>query len=180
MFVIFLADGFEEVEALAPLDLLRRANCEVSTVAIGKKTEVTGSHGITVVADMTAASLNLSEVEGVILPGGMPGARHLEESPVVKEAVLSCVAGQKLVGAICAAPYVLGTWGVLQGKCAVCYPGYEDKLTGAVIEKGSVCVDKNIVTAKGAGVAVDFGLALVEKICGKETSEKIRKGIQCR
>ena len=180
MLAVFLADGFEEVEAIAPVDMLRRAGCDVKTVGVGGKRGITGSHGIPVTADITDAELDPEQLEGVILPGGLPGADHLRASEIVKACVLKCQAEGKLVAAICAAPYVLGDWGVLEGKEAICYPGYENHLTGAVLSKDPVCVCGNTVTGKGAGVAVDFGLTLVSVLRGQETAEKIRKGIQCR
>ena len=187
MIYMFLAPGFEEIEALAPLDLLRRAGLPVTTVAItAAETElaVTGAHGITVLADMTAADFRCATrdgatatVEAVILPGGMPGTANLDASPVV-EAALTLAHGQDAyLCAICAAPLVLGKRGYLQGKRATCFPGFEDYLAGATVG-GKVIRDGKIITAAGMGVAQEFGLELVAALTSPEKAGEIRTAIQ--
>ena len=179
MVYIFLADGFEELEALNPVDVLRRAGVPVTTVGVGNKT-VTGSHQIPVTCDKTVEELSsFEDMEMVILPGGMPGTVNLENSPVVQKA-LEWAAGKELwIGAICAAPSVLGHKGLLKGKRAVCFPGFEDALDGAELSKESVCIAGRIITAKGAGAALEFALALVKCLKGDAASQTIKETMQC-
>ena len=167
MIYVFLANGFEEIEALAPVDILRRAELEVKTVGVGGKT-ITGSHGITVTADIEEKDVTTDNMELMILPGGMPGTLNLEKSPI-----------NIYLAAICAAPSVLGHLGLLNGKEAICFPGFEGELKGATISEKPVCVDGKIVTAKGMGVAVQFGLTLAGLMVGKDVEKKIHDGIQC-
>ena len=177
MIPVFLANGFEEIEALATVDILRRANVEVVTVGVGSKMPV-GAHGIAVCADITEEELDLTAINGVVLPGGMPGTTNLEASVVVQSAVSYAARRGLLLAAICAAPSVLGHGGYLRSKNATCYPGFESELQGAILGKG-VVTDGNIITASGAGVAVDFALALVRYLVSAEVSDAIRGGIQC-
>ena len=177
MIPVFLANGFEEIEALATVDILRRANVEVVTVGVGSKLPV-GAHGIAVCADITEKELDLTAIDGVVLPGGMPGTTNLEASAVVQSAVSYAAERDMLLAAICAAPSILGHGGYLRGKHATCYPGFETDLRGAILGKG-VVVDGNIITASGAGVAVDFALALVRYLVSAEVADAIRGGIQC-
>ena len=174
MVYIFLAEGFEEIEALAPLDLLRRAGVEVKTVGVGSKT-VVGSHSIPVVADMLDSELCDNSPEMVILPGGMPGTLNLNASEVVHSAIRSATESGAYVCAICAAPLILGRLGLLSGKEAICYPGFEDELVGATISENTVAIDGKIITAKGMGAAIDFGLTLVSILKGNEVAENLRK-----
>ena len=174
MVYIFLAEGFEEIEALAPLDLLRRAGVEVKTVGVGSKT-VIGSHSIHVVADMLDSELCDNSPEMVILPGGMPGTLNLNASEVVHSAIRSATESGAYVCAICAAPLILGRLGLLSGKEAICYPGFEDELVGATISENTVAIDGKIITAKGMGAAIDFGLTLVSILKGNEVAENLRK-----
>ncbi len=179
MLYCFLAPGFEETEAIAPIDLLRRAKVDIQTVGVGAKT-ISGSHGIPLVCDLTENEIALNDaLEGVILPGGMPGTLNLEQSPVVQKALDYCAANGKLLCAICAAPSVLGHKGLLNGKEAIAFPGFENDLKGAVISKQHVVTDGSVITAKGAGVAVDFGLAIVAALKGEAAAEAIRAAIQC-
>ena len=177
MIPVFLADGFEEIEALATVDILRRAKVDVITVGVGSKMPV-GAHGIPVCADITEDELDVSSIHGVILPGGMPGTTNLEASPVVQTAVSFAAARGMLLAAICAAPSILGHGGYLRDKRATCYPGFESALDGATLG-GGVVADGNIITASGAGVAVDFALALVRYLVSAEAADTIRGGIQC-
>ena len=177
MIPVFLANGFEEIEALATVDILRRANVDVVTVGVGSKMPV-GAHGIAVCADITEDELKLDNIDGVVLPGGMPGTTNLEASAVVKSAIAYAAERGMLLAAICAAPSLLGHGGYLSGKNATCYPGFETELHGAILGKG-VVVDGNVITASGAGVAVDFALALVRYLVSAEVAHAIRGGIQC-
>lgn len=177
MIYVFLADGFEETEAIAPIDLLRRAGKTVCTVGVTGKV-VTGAHGIPVTADLTQDEIQLNdELEMVVLPGGMPGTLNEEASEMVQNAITYCAEQNRYLAAICAAPSILGHRGLLNGKKAVCYPGFEDALTGASVGTEDVVIDDNFITARGAGVAVDFGLALVAVLCGNAVSEQIRLAI---
>lgn len=176
MVYMFLAEGFEEIEALCPLDLLRRAGVEVKTVAVGDKT-VCGAHGIMVIADMTEKEFSDAKPDMIILPGGMPGTLNLDACATVHKALDSAVYNDAYIAAICAAPSILGNRGMLAGREAICYPDFEDKLAGAVISENRVVVDKKIITAAGMGVALDFGLVLVSLLCGKEKAEALRKAV---
>ncbi len=176
MIYMFLAEGFEEVEALCPLDLMRRAGLSVTTVGVGKA-EITGAHGITVRADITDSEYNGEMLEMVFLPGGMPGTLNLAESTAVNTAIDTAVANDKYIAAICAAPSILGDKGILQGKEAICYPGFEDRLSGAAISKKRVVTDGKVITAAGMGAAMDMGLSIVEIFCGKEKADSLGKAV---
>ena len=159
-----------------PLDLLRRAGVEIKTVGIGSK-NVCGAHGINVLVDTTEDELNDFSADMIILPGGMPGTLNLDASGTVHKAIDIAVENGSYIAAICAAPSILGKMGLLENKEAICYPGFEEKLLGAKISDRRVVVDGKIITAAGMGVALEFGLALVELLCGKEKAETIRKGV---
>lgn len=177
MIYIFLANGFEETEAVTPIDILRRCGKEVVTVGVGGG-NVTSSHGITVVADTEDKLINLDEkLEGIILPGGMPGTLNLEKSEAVQKAIDYCVANSLYIGAICAAPSILGHKGILKGRKAVCFTGFESQLEGAEISDEPVVCDGNIITSRGAGTAVDFGLKLAEVFASDEQSKKVGEAI---
>ena len=179
MIYVFLAEGFEEIEALTPVDLLRRAGKKVITVGVGDSV-IMCSHGIPVVPDTIAQEAPLTdELDMIILPGGMPGTLNLEKSPYVQAAIDFCMKKNITIGAICAAPSILGHKGLLNGKTAVCYEGFEAQLEGAEIGTGSVAIDGNIVTARGAGVAVQFALSLVEKAVSKAESDRQFRAILC-
>lgn len=158
---IFMADGCEEIEGLTVVDLLRRAGIEIITISINENNSVTGSHGITFLTDTTFDQMNFEELDGVILPGGMPGTLHLGNHEGVNKIIKKFAKEGKLVCAICAAPSVLGAAGILEGKHATCYPGFESKLTGAVTSEDGVVVDGNIITSRGMGTAIDFSLAII-------------------
>ena len=178
MVYLFLAEGFEEIEALTPVDILRRADITVQTVGVSGK-QVKGSHGIVVEADIVLSEVQLNDdVQAVILPGGMPGTIHLQNSEAVKEAVTFAKENGKFYAAICAAPSVLGQMGYLAGKEAICFPGFEDKLEGATLSEKPVCRDGNCITAKGMGVATEFALALVSALCGQEKAEAVFASLQ--
>lgn len=178
MVYMFLANGFEETEAICPLDLLRRAGADVRTVAVGTETlAVTGSHGITVMADVSAENLKLNDIEMVILPGGMPGSDNLFASETVKSALAEAKKSSAYIAAICAAPYILGRLGYLDGHRAVSYPGYEKELNGAVFTDAPVVTDGTIITARAAGSALPFGLALVAALFGQERADAIADAV---
>lgn len=173
MIYLFLAEGFEEIEALTPVDVLRRAGLELKTVAVGNGKSVKGAHGIEVVADILESELTADIPEAVILPGGMPGTLNLEESPIVIDTLLSAMSNNSLVCAICAAPSILGICGYLKHRKATCYPGFEEYLDGAIFTDERVVRDGNIITAKGMGCAAEFALQIAEALCGKEKADEI-------
>jgi 4-methyl-5(b-hydroxyethyl)-thiazole monophosphate biosynthesis len=178
MVYLFIANGSEEVEALTPIDILRRGGVEVTTVGVGGKT-ITGSHNVKITADISEEDLNLKDVQAVILPGGMPGTINLENSSYVQNAVEFAIENNLLVGAICAAPSILGHKGYLKGKKATCFPGFEETLSGAEYTGDFVTQSDNIVTGKGMGSALLFGLKLLENLKGKEISQKVQGTLQC-
>ena len=169
---MFLAEGFEEVEALAPLDLIRRAGLEIKTVGVGSKV-IVGSHGIPVTADITADELSDSAPDMIILPGGMPGTKNLDASETVHKAIADAVKNDAYICAICAAPMILGKLGFVRGKNAVCYPGFEEYLDGATVPDKKVVRDGKIITAKGMGAAIEFGLAIVSALKDEKTAEAL-------
>ena len=174
MIYIFLANGFEEVEALATVDVLRRADLKVKIVGIGSDV-ITGAHGISTVCDAVDSDLTPGDdIEAVILPGGMPGTLNLERS-----AKVNAYENQKIVCAICAAPSILGHKGMLKGKKAVCFPGFESELEGAELSDSFVVTDGNIITAKGMGSAVKFGIAIGAAFVGEAKMKKIEESLQC-
>ncbi len=173
----FLADGFELVEAMTPVDMLKRAGADIKTVSITSSKAVTASNGVTVIADMLISELTEENPEMIILPGGMPGASNLRGCQKVCQMTADALKHGIPVGAICAAPYILGELGLLYGKEAICYPGFEDRLTGAVISENKVVRDGNIVTAAGMGVALPFSYELVYLLYGKEKADGILKSV---
>ncbi len=179
MIYVFLADGFEETEAIAPIDMMRRAGLDVVTVGI-KNDGVKSSHGVPVLCDITDMQVEIDErLQLIVLPGGMPGTLNLEANPVVQSAIDYCVEHNIPIGAICAAPSILGKKGLLSGKEAICFPGFEKFLTGAKLSDKKVVTDGIFTTAAGAGMAVEFGLELVRVLKGKEESDSVRAAIQC-
>lgn len=179
MIYVYLANGFEETEAITPIDMLRRAEKKVITVGVGDNV-VMSSHGIPVITDTVVQEAPLTdELEMIVLPGGMPGTLNLEKSEYVQQAIDFCMEKNLPVGAICAAPSILGHKGILRGRKAVCYQGFEAQLDGAEIGTGAVAVDGNIITARGAGVAMQFALALVEKAVSKAESDRQFRAVMC-
>ena len=172
MVYFFLADGFEEIEALCPLDLCRRAGIEAKTVSITESKTVTGSHGISVVCDLNS-DITLSDFDMMVLPGGMPGSTNLDASKLVDACINYAIKNDKYIAAICAAPMILGKRGILSGKEAICFPGFEQYLEGAKISDKKVVLDGRILTGAGMGVSHDFGLKMVEIFCGKETADNL-------
>lgn len=173
MIYVFLANGFEECEALAPIDILKRAGFEVITVGIGSN-NVTGSHNITVITDTVNKDLSYDNLEAIILPGGMPGTLNLENDKTVQSAIDYANKNGLLIGAICAAPSILGHKGLLNGKKATCFPGFEKDLLGATVTDASVVRDGNVITAKGAGVAFEFGFELLSYLKDEKTANDLK------
>lgn len=178
MIYVFLADGFEEMEALAPLDILRRAGLKVATVGV-TGSFVTAAHGVAVKTDLNLNDISEDMCEGVILPGGMPGTNHLKESEKVCSFTLKAYKKGAMIAAICAAPSVLGKLGILNQKNATCFPGFESELLGATVTDDYVTVCENIITARGAGASIEFGLALVSYLLSEEKSKELRASMQC-
>ncbi len=177
MIYTFLADGFEEIEALCPVDIMRRAGLTVTTVGIGKK-EIIGAHGICVLADVSDGELVLEDIDLIFLPGGMPGTKNLDASQTVHNAIDLAIENNAYIAAICAAPMILGKRRLLNGKNAVCYPSFEEYLIGATIpENTRLITDGKIITAMGMGVSHDFGLEIVKLLCGDQKSKELRKAI---
>lgn len=176
MIALLLADGFEEIEALTPVDMLRRAGLDVKTVAIGSKIAV-GAHKIPVICDVEAAEVKENEISMLILPGGMPGSLNLDASPYTDKFINATLKNGGRLAAICAAPLILGRRGLLSGKEAICYPGFESELSGAKISERSVVTDGNITTAKGMGVALEFASELVRLVCGEEKAKELSEAI---
>ena len=176
MIIVLLADGFEEIEALTPVDMLRRAGACVKTVGITGKI-ATGSHGIPVVCDLLPEEVNIKDVSTAIFPGGMPGALNLDASAFSDEIISHITAKGGRLAAICAAPLVLGRRGLLKGKKATCYPGFEKELLGAEVTGRSVVTDGNITTAKGMGVSLDFAKELVKLCVSEEKANELSVGI---
>lgn len=176
MVYMLLANGFEDVEALAPLDLLRRADVEVKTVAIEGDC-ATSSHGVCVKCDITAKEMDLDKMTMLILPGGAPGYIHLDQSPVFEKALNAAVEKGTGIAAICASPTLLGKRGLLKNRVATCYPGMEGDLLGAVVSGQPVCVDGPFVTSRSAGTAIDFALALIAVLCSNKKAMEIREQI---
>ncbi len=177
MVYVMLTDGFEEIEALTPVDVLRRANIEVFTVSISDNKTVTGSHQIPVIADMRMEEADLLNAEMVILPGG-PGTQNLYNSSALEKAISARVEQNKWMAAICAAPMILGKRGYLKGHEAICYPGYEKDLQGAVIKNCKAVVSGNFITSRGAGTSLDFSLAIVSVLKDESTAASLKSKMQ--
>ncbi|MDD6174435.1 MAG: DJ-1/PfpI family protein [Firmicutes bacterium] len=178
MIYVFLAPGFEEIEAVAVVDILRRAHLQVMTVGVPDRV-VRGSHGMVIAADLTAEEAGTDGLEMVILPGGMPGTLNLEHSQTVRAMIRFCAENNKKICAICAAPSVLGHMGLLRGKKATCFPGFENELEGAEFVRTPVCRDGDLITANGPGSAIPFALEIVAELCGKAQADALRAGMQC-
>jgi protein deglycase len=172
LIAVFLAEGFEEIEAITVIDVLRRAAIDTLVVSITGKTEVTGSHGILVKAEVLFEEVDFERVEGMILPGGMPGSRNLKNHEGLNQRLTKFNQERKLLGAICAAPMVLGELGILNGKNVTCYPGFDQYLGLANLKSDPVVEDLNIITGCGAGAAIQFALRIVERLKGRELAEE--------
>ena len=174
---IFMADGCEEIEGLTVVDIVRRAGIDITTISISDKKEVAGAHGITFLADAKKDEVDFSTLDGIVLPGGMPGTINLGADETVDKVIREFAAGGKLVAAICAAPSVLGQAGILNGKHATSYPGFEPKLTGAVTSEDPVVQDGNVITSRGMGTAIAFALEIVSYFTDKKTADKLAERI---
>ena len=179
MVYILLGTGFEEIEAIAPLDLMRRANFPVQAAGINGKT-VYGGHGIGVTADITIEEMDLTAMEMLVLPGGLGGVASIEGSALAMDAIRFARENDLFIGAICAAPTILANLGITDGKKAVCYPSCEEKMGAAKMEDGPCTRDEKIITGTSAGCAVPFGLLLIEALRGPETAQAIKHQIVIR
>ncbi len=174
---IILADGFEEIEGLTVVDLLRRADISIDMVSISGSKKVTGAHHISVEADYLFEGYSFESLDMLVLPGGMPGTRHLLAHLGLKEILKEFHKKAKMLAAICAAPSVLGQAGILNGKKAVCYPGFEEQLLGAEVCFDEVIMDGTVITSRGLGTAIPFSLAIITHFCGIEVAEEVSKSI---
>ena len=178
---VFLADGFEEIEALTVVDLCRRAGLDTPMVSIMQDKAVTGSHGIQVIADKMLADIDFGSVDMIVLPGGMPGTLNLEKCEPLMAQVKDFYEKGKYISAICAAPTVFGRLGLLKDRAACCYPSMEDELICAKVSKKPVEISDHVTTSRGMGTAMDLGLAIVERFKGKEVADKLADAVvyQC-
>lgn len=174
----FLAEGFEETEAIAVIDVMNRGGINVVTVSINNEKMVKGVHGIEIKADDVIENIDIDDADMLFLPGGVPGTPNLAQCTKLKKALVKYNEEGKKLSAICAAPSVLGENGILKGKKATCYPGWEEKLVGAEYVKAAVVTSENISTGKGMGAAIDLGLEIVKIFCGEEKSVEVGKAIQ--
>lgn len=175
---VCLVEGLEEVECLAVVDILRRGGVEVTLASMSGKQGITGSHGITIRTDSLWSEADCEKCDAIFLPGGMPGTAHLAEHVGLGKMIRKFQADGKVLAAICAAPSVLGKYGVLEGKRATCYPGWEEKLLGAKVTREGVVRDGSVVTARGLGFAIDEGLELLKMLVGEEISAQVKEAIQ--
>jgi len=174
---VFLATGFEEIEAIGTIDVLRRGNIETISVSITGEYNVTGAHGIVVKADILFNDADFSDADALVLPGGMPGSNNLNDFSPLKEQLVSQYNKGKLVAAICAAPLVLGGLGLLEGKKATCYPSFEPTLTGATATSEATETDGNVITGKGPGLVFDFALAIISKLNSPQIAAETAAGL---
>ena len=174
---VFFANGYEEIEALTVVDLTRRAGIETWMVSITDEKAVTGSHSITVSMDKTLAEVDLEQVDMIVLPGGMPGTLNLEACEPLMEKIKEFDKAGKYISAICAAPTVFGHLGLLNGKKACCYPSMEDGLVGAEVTYESTAMADHILTSRGMGTAIDFGLQIIARFQGQDAAEDMAKKI---
>ena len=174
---IFMANGCEEIEGLTVVDIVRRAGIEIETISITDENKVTSSQEITFETDTTKDKADFASYDGIVLPGGMPGTTNLGADETVNKVIKEFAQEGKLVCAVCAAPSVLGLAGILEGKKATCYPGYEDKLLGATFTEEKVAVDGNVITSRGLGTTIPFALEIVRYLSGDEVAESIAQKI---
>ena len=173
--IVPIAEGFEEIEAITIIDTLRRATLNVTVASITKELPVTGANGIKITCDTLFKPKEI--FDAIILPGGLPGAQYLAEDKAVLSSLQVHYQKQKLVGAICAAPWALAQADLLEGVKATCYPGFQDKLTGAKYQTGRVVFNQGILTSKGPGTALEFALKIVEILIDKEQAQTLQKGM---
>ena len=174
---VMFADGYEEIEALTVVDMVRRAGVECSMVSVYGDEKVTGSHGISVEMNQKLSEVDFDSLDMIVLPGGMPGTLNLEASEELMKKVDDFYQKGKYVAAICAAPSIFGHRGILKGRKACSYPGFEKDLEGANCCEDKVCVDGNVITSRGMGTAIEFSLAIITKLCGEEKAEGLAKAI---
>lgn len=177
MIYAFLADGFEDVEALAPIDILRRAGLEVQMVSINVDTMVTSAHGVKMIADTTIDQIDFSVADLLFLPGGLPGSTNLDACETLRQGILQHYQAGKLLAAICAAPLVFGHLGILAGVKATCYPGVESELKGADYTAALVQCDGQFITGKGPGAAMEFGYTILEVLGHEQAAAQLREGM---
>lgn len=175
---VFLAEGFEEVEALAVVDVLRRADIDTKMVSVSDKYEVKSSHDVIIRADLLIDEADFDKADMLFLPGGIPGTPNLASNPVLMQNIIEFNKQGKKLAAICAAPSIFGELGILEGKTASCFPGYEDKLKGADYKREKFITDGNITTGRGMGSAIELGLELVRILISEDKSEDIMRKIQ--
>lgn len=174
---VFMADGCEEIEALTVVDIARRAGIEAVMISVSGGRTIHGSHGIAFEADISKQDVDFSELDGIVLPGGVKGTENLGVDETVLEMIREFTREDKLVAAICAAPSVLGLNHILEGRHATCHPGWEDKLLGAICEEDDVVCDGNVITSRGMGTAIPFALAIVDHFTDVSTVEHVKKGL---
>ena len=174
---IFFADGFEDIEGLTVVDLMRRAGIDIQTVSIKETKEIRTSHGINLLTDAVFGECDFSDADMLVIPGGMPGTRYLEEYKPLTDLLGDFYRKGGKVAAICAAPTVFGGMGILKGKKAICYPGMEEGLTGAEVTCQPAVTDGHITTSRGLGTAIDFALALISELRDKESADTISKQV---
>lgn len=177
---VFMADGTEEVEALTVVDLLRRAKVNVVTVSVMGRKQIVSSHSIGIETDELYGVSDYMDGDMIVLPGGMPGTTHLKNHEELRKVLFAYKEAGKYLAAICAAPSVYGANGMLAGKKAICYPGFEDELKGAVVTNVPVVTDGQFITSKGLGTAIDFSLELISLLVNSEVAEQVAKGVQYR
>ena len=177
MIYIFLATGFEDIEAIAPVDIMRRAGLAVQTVSITGEQVVVSAHGVGIAADIMLEDADLAKAEMLVLPGGLPGSTNLDACQPLREAIVRHHEAGKAIAAICAAPLVFGHLGILDGHKATCYPGVEGELKGAVYTAAIVEKDGNIITGKGPAAAFEFGYTIVDYFLGEGASSSLRNGM---
>jgi len=174
---VHLAEGFEEIEAVTIIDILRRAGLDVATVSVSGNRLVKGAHHIEMKADLLFEEVDYTKCRMIILPGGMPGSKNLNEHKGLKTRILEFATKEKYLAAICAAPIVFGGLGILKGRKAVCFPGFEAQLQGADVQMSSFVTDNNIITGRGAGVAIPFSLEIVRILKGEEQSKQLASSL---
>lgn len=177
---IFFAKGYEEIEALAVVDICRRLGLEIDMVSVTEESAVEGSHGIVVRMDRTYSQADFANYDMLLLPGGGEGTKNLEAHAPLMAQIDAFYEAGKYVGAICAAPSIFGHKGILRGRRACCYPSFESHLEGATVTAGPVEIDGNVITSRGMGTAIDFGLAVAGIFCGREKAEALAEGIVYR
>lgn len=174
---VHFAEGFEEIEALTIVDVLRRAEIPTDMVSVTGHRQVAGAHGVKIITDVVFEDVNYDEAAIIILPGGMPGAKNLQDHDGLSKILQQKAAKKEPLAAICAAPMVLGSLGILEGKSAVCYPGFESHLKGAELKSDLAIKSDNIITGKGPGAAINFSLEIVKELKGEKLAKELSEGM---